>query len=260
MKGFLISIPQRYEDLALRNLKRLRERFKIDLPVEIWEAGQEISDQARAELRKIPNVSFRNVADTGESVGFWRGFQIKALMCQYTAFDEFILVDADATFVQNPLKIWKNRGYRATGSYYFRDRILWKYQNLKAGGEGFSSLEKYQNRVQWLKGLMPQKSPYFPRQWAYVYGEGVPTKPVLEAYMESGVVYLDRSRQQAVIDKVFELNKNHAETYRYVHGDKETFWIANCLTGTPFTMNPLPPYMNDKLTQLYHLRPFYFQK
>lgn len=53
MQGFVIPVPQKYEQIAIANIKNIRNKFKIDTPVEIWEAGSEISDVAREEFKKM---------------------------------------------------------------------------------------------------------------------------------------------------------------------------------------------------------------
>ena len=261
MKGFILSVPQKYEELALRNVLLLRHRFRLDHPIEIWEAGQDISDEVRAQFSRIPGLVFRNVEEVGEDPAFWKGFQIKALMCRFTRFDEFVLVDADATFVQNPKKIWNSRGYRKTGSYFFRDLTQWKFHDLsETTDEKFMSAEYVRGRIAWLKGLLPHRSPFFPKEWSFVYEQDLPTRPVLEAYMESGVVFLNKAFHHRTVQVLFDLNKNHAETYRWIWGDKETFWIACCIAEAPYTMNSQPPYMAKKLIQPYRWLPFYYQK
>lgn len=262
MKGFILSVPQKYETLALRNVLRLRNRFHLDHPIEIWEAGREISDAVRAQFAAVKGVEFRNVADVGEDPEAWRGFQIKALMCRHTRFEEFVLVDADATFLQSPAKIWNDEGYRQTGSFFFRDLTRWKFHDLREGPDAgkFHSAAFVRDRGAWLRGLVPQPPAFFPKEWEYLYRPDLPREPVLEAYMESGVVYFDRSRHARTIDFLLELNRNHAETYRHVWGDKETFWIACCQSGTPFTMNPQTPFVFRKLVQPYRGLPFYYQK
>ena len=63
MQGFVIPVPQKYEQIAIANIKSIRNKFKIDTPVEIWEAGSEISDAAREEFKKMENIIFRNVSE-----------------------------------------------------------------------------------------------------------------------------------------------------------------------------------------------------
>jgi hypothetical protein len=59
-------------------------------------------------------------------------------------------------------------------------------------------------------------------------------------YQESGVVYFNKSIHLDVVETIYQLNDNHKETYNYVYGDKETFWLACCINNKPFYMNPMP--------------------
>ena len=80
--------------------------------------------------------------------------------------------------------------------------------------------------------------------------------------MEAGAVYFDRRRHEDTIDVVYRLNRDHRETYCWVHGDKETWWIACCMVGKEFAFNTKPAIKiwRMKMTQLYEHRPFFVQK
>jgi len=260
MRGLAIGLPAKYENVTLENLARLSTRFGFREPVEIWEAGNEVSPDARHRLEGLGNVTIRNVAEISADVEDWKGFQIKGFICRHSKFDELILADADVIFFQSPETIWKDRGYRATGTYFFRDRAQWKFHDLRSSDDDkFQSEEFFEARRKWILDLMPEKSRFFPPEWDYIYGKGLPRRPVAEAYMEAGVVYLDRARCGAAIDNIFQLNRDHEVTYRHVWGDKETYWIACCKAGLPFTMNRRYPRMKRQLTQYYGMRPFYTQ-
>ncbi len=42
-RGFIIAVPQKYERICLENVLSIRFKYKIDLPIEIWQIGEEIS-------------------------------------------------------------------------------------------------------------------------------------------------------------------------------------------------------------------------
>ena len=73
----------------------------------------------------------------------------------------------------------------------------------------------------------------------------MPKDPVIETYVDSGVVAINRSKRSETIKKLFELNNNHPDTYKYVWGDKETFWISALMAGEPLTVNPKWAYEKD---------------
>ncbi|MGA2477750.1 MAG: hypothetical protein ABSG63_03245 [Spirochaetia bacterium] len=262
MKGIVLPVPAKYEALALRNIKRLREKFDRNVPVEIWEVGKEISAEIRGQMLPLGSITFRNVMDHTPTPSHWKGFQIKAFAAHYTGFEQMLLCDADLTFLRNPLPLFTHKAFRETGTYFFRDLAKWKYRRVsEMGTEEFSSYNFYRLRREWLLGLMPEPPAFFPREWRHLYKSDLPVKPVHEAYMESGAVFLDRLRHKDILETVFRLNENHEETYRCVMGDKETWWIACCICNKPFSMNPLPPLIVlRRLTQFYRCLPFYRQK
>jgi alpha 1,3-mannosyltransferase len=262
MKGIVLPVPAKYEELALRNIRRLRKKYSHDVPIEIWEIGNEISLDVRAQLLTLGPISFRNVMDHTPTPSHWKGFQIKAFAARYTAFEQMLLCDADLTFLRNPLHLFAHAAFRETGTYFFRDLAKWKYRRVnERGTDEFSSYNFYRRRRDWLLGLMPEPPTFFPREWRHLYSSGLPAKPVNEAYMESGAVFLDRRRHPDILETVYRLNENHEETYRCIMGDKETWWIACCMCNKAFSMNLLPPLIIlRRLTQFYHYLPFYRQK
>jgi len=85
---------------------------------------------------------------------------------------------------------------------------------------------------------MPERNQYFPEEWNYIYR--IPdTIQSMWYYQEAGVVYFNKSMHPDILETIYELNKNHKETYKYVYGDKETFWLAFCMNNKPFYMNPI---------------------
>lgn len=262
MQGFVIPVPQKYEQIAIANIKSIRNKFKIDTPVEIWEAGSEISDAAREDFKKMKNIIFRNVSEYTDDLKHWKGFQIKAFAAYYTSFDEFIVCDSDIQFFQNPLTMFNDVQYKETGCFFFRD-LKWYFYNLnkeKNPKDKFSSKEHYLDRCKWLRKILPEPGPYFPKEWLCMYEEKVPDSKILEAYMEAGVMYYNKEKMQKALKIAFDLNDNHEETYKYVWGDKETWWLACCINGQPFGMNKKVPVLHPPLTHYYKGKRYFMQK
>jgi len=270
-KGIVIAVPQKYERLCLSNILSIR-KFNCTLPVEIWEVGEEISPKTRTEFAKIENLTFKNVSDYCDNSSHWKGFQIKAFILYHTSFGEILLCDSDILFHQNPNLLFEDKNYIESGTYFFKDLEQWQFSRLNNTWEQFRQkifYKKFSNasfflkRKKWLTSLLPVKSRFFPAEWDYIYSDKIPSNPVKEALQESGVVLINRKMHRDCIQNIFDLNNNHKETYKYIWGDKETFWIGCVMADKAFYFNPTSGYMSDKtgkLTHDYNGKSFFSQK
>jgi hypothetical protein len=231
-RGIVIPALERYEELLVFNISFLRNNKKCQLPIEIWQIGQEISNDAKRllEYKKSEwNLTFKNVKDYTDDPEHWRGYQIKGFIMKYTEFDEVILCDCDGFFLQNPEFIFNNPEYIRTGTFFLKDYLRHKPKDN----------EEQMKREIWFQNMMPEPSPHLPEECYYLYN--LPTnKQQYWFYQESGLVFFNRKMHPNVVDTIYNLNNNHKETYQYVHGDKETFWIACLLNNVPFYMNKYP--------------------
>lgn len=263
MKGFIIACPRKYEALCLNNIFKIRYEYNINLPIEIWQIGQEISDNYLKFYQNIPNLHFKYVENFTDTPEHWRGFQIKAFILKYTSLTEPILCDADITFHSNPLVLYDDVGYKNTGTYFFRDLEKWKFYELREPSpDKFQSLKFYNLRKQFIHSVVGiNKSIYFPPEWNHIYVDSYPLIPVAEAYQESGVVVINKNINEDIVNNIYLLNYNHNITYQYVYGDKETFWIGCIMANKPYTINNTYGYMlNGKLTHNYNGAIFFSQK
>lgn len=270
-KGIVIAVPKKYEALCISNIQNIR-KLGCRLPIEIWEIGKEISDDARSVIAKFDNVTFRNVEDFCDNAAHWKGFQIKAFVFYHTRFSEVLLCDGDVIVHQNPELLFADAQYLAQGAYFFRDLEKWQFSKLtnrwtqfrqRFGGKKFKSATFFNKRKAWLLSLIPQQTELFPKEWAYIYQAQTPSNPVKEALMESGIVLMNKETHRKSVQNIYDLNNNHAETYQYIWGDKETFWIACVMANEPFYFNPTAGYMstqNKRLTHDYCGHPFFSQK
>jgi hypothetical protein len=231
------------------------------LPIEIWEIGQEVSEMMRQRMKAIDGLRFQDVNDYVANAKHWCGFQIKAFMLFYTKFEEVILLDADLRMFQSPEIIFRDENYLRTGAYFFRDLDKWKFSKLnnpiiqwkqKWFYNKFTSRAFYLARKKWLLNLLPIKSSDFPKEWDYLYEDDLPKRPVKEALQESGVVVINKRTHQKTVAEIFKLNDLHQETYQFVWGDKETFWIACLIANEPFYFNPTAGYRDLKTKRLSH--------
>ena len=265
-KGLIIPIMEKYEDILLENINNLYNKFNFTLPIELWQIGTEISLKATQKIEKLQlthKIYFKNVKDYTDDYFHWQGYQIKGFIFKHTAFDEIILCDCDVFFGVNPEIIFTDKNYIETGCFFFKD-YLHHYPKDE---------EEIQNRIKFIKKILPQPNIYFPKEWEYIYANNYNPKKHSWFYLESGVVYINKKLHQTVLDTIYDLNDNWKETYKYVLGDKETFWLAFVMHNKPFYINPLAGFNhqidttkekctsgNYILTHLYNNRYFFSQK
>ena len=232
VRGIVIPAMERYESLLIYNIDVLRKGLLCNLPIEIWQIGQEISDGALAVLTERQeewNLAFKDVRDYTDDPEHWRGYQIKAFVMKHTEFDEVVLCDCDSFFLQDPAMLFNDPNYIRTGTFFFKDYLRHTPK----------SREHERDRIKWFRSLMPTPSPHLPVECYYLYDLPV-TVQQYWFYQESGMVYLNKKQHPEVVNTIYRLNDDHKTTYQYVHGDKETFWIACLLCNTPFHMNRFP--------------------
>jgi hypothetical protein len=223
------------------------------LPIEIWEVGNELSPASKQKIGSITDkIIWRNVSEFTSDLAHWKGFQVKAFIVANSSFNEVIFFDSDGIFHQNPEGLFGDAGYQGTGFYLFRDLKRWVFEfnwydklMYKLGlrqpfkGNKFRNYAFYQARQTWLRRCLNQQKPAnFPIEWDYIWKDGIPSEPVIETYVDSGVVAINRSKHPETMKHLYQLNDKHPDTYKYVWGDKETFWIAALMAKEPFTVNP----------------------
>jgi len=240
-----IAVPlSEHQPLAPRafaeQLAALR-RLGCQLPVEVWEAGDELSAGSREMLSRLEGVRVRNLDDYLPNARNWRGFQIKGAIPRFTTFDELLLADADIVFASNPERFFETPEFRESGTYFFRDeQSNWRFFGKpKKECRTCHDVKYYRQRKGWLRVLLGVKMPVsVPPEWAYHWEEGEVVNATMEV-MDSGVVLLDRRRHSGLVRELFRLNddSHRNETYKHVYGDKETFWLAAVLAREPFALH-----------------------
>jgi alpha-N-acetylglucosamine transferase len=270
-KGIIIAVPRKYEAICLLNVQQMRD-MNCMLPIEIWEIGEEITKTTRESFTKIPFLYFKNVNDHCENSKHWKGFQVKAFVLNHTRFEEVLLCDADVVVHQNPCALFDDPNYLETGTYFFKDLDKWQFSKLtdrwtqfrqRLVYKKFTSSVFYLGRRSWLRSLLPNRSPFFPNEWDYIYSNEIPRNAVKEAMQESGVVVMNKVVHSNSIRNIYDLNSNHKHTYKFVWGDKETYWIGCLLAGQQFYFNPTPGYLapySGLLTHDYNGQIFFTQK
>jgi hypothetical protein len=254
MKGIVIACPKVYELICLENIILLRTTYNCNLPIEIWEIGNEITEITKNKMGLF-NVIFKNVNDYSSKPSHWKGFQVKAIALYNSCFDEAILCDADVTFYNNPEIIFSDVNYIRTGTYFFRDLDQWVFHNLTHDTQDkFRSIDFFTKRKMFIRNLIPNKTDKFPIEFAYIYENDMPKDPVKEALQESGVVYINKTIHTQTLDYILKLNDNHNETYKYLWGDKETFWLGCVMANKDYYFNETAGFNNyNHSTDTYNL-------
>lgn len=199
----------------------LRELLRCTLPIEVAYTGDEDlppADRNRLELR-FDDIRFLDVLkvfdDETLDLG-GGGWAIKAFAALGSSFEEVILVDADAVFIQQPESLLTQEAYVENGALLFHDRLLWK--------------DSYKARHEWWESQVDKPSATLNTSRAFTEGfseEG-----------DSGVVVLNKSRLDILTGLLHIAWQNSKEvrktTFKMGHGDKESWWFGLELTGSPY--------------------------
>ncbi|PNY28632.1 Uncharacterized protein TCAP_01452 [Tolypocladium capitatum] len=206
----------------------LREVLGCSLPIQIVYAGDaDLNKKQRdalASFDSTKNMEFLDVFtmfdDSTLSLqqGHWA---IKPFAALASPFEQVILVDADAVFLQRPEALLKHRAYYNTGAYLFHDRLLWRHE--------------FRERHDWWKDQIKEPSPAMnkSRVWTEDYAEEC----------DSGVVVLDKSRPQVFVGLLHTAWQNTLDvreevSYKITYGDKETWWLGLELAGSSYEFEP----------------------
>jgi hypothetical protein len=267
MSGIAIPAPSRYYDYFLKSIYNLRVNIGYMDPIEIWEIGDELTNEMRDRLALFPNIVFKNTTDYDDRIEHWRGFQAKAPVIKHSKLNDIIICDADVTLFQDPSVIQKSAAYIETGSFMFLD-FPYYYFDLPREKHGdqihiskFNSHTYYDKRRSFVKKICPDPPSFFPIEWKHLYDDSYPTSLAPEGLVEAGVFYVNREKHSDVIDTFYEFNCDWKESYECVHGDKEITWLSFMRHHKKVTFNNAHPVSYKGLIcQIYNNYPFYIQK
>lgn len=233
-RGIVVAASDRYMQYLLPSIAHLRENLHCALPIEVWHSGDELSCSSMNALEKF-HVKFRDIAKIlYADPAKYRGFQIKPWIIYLSSFDEVILMDADAFFYEDPSVLFTHHGYKKTGAFFFRDRGHWVYPK----NDSYQCCN-YEKRRSFIRSLIPSPSHYLPSDWNLFWTDKLPSEesPFLNHYIESGCIALRKRDHIAALRNIIQLNENAKNTYQYVYGDKETFWIGFEMAKEPYYVN-----------------------
>ncbi|GAA5858776.1 hypothetical protein JCM8547_004983 [Rhodosporidiobolus lusitaniae] len=226
-RGIIVPVGNDQFIYAVHLLATLKHVHRTSLPIHVVHAGgDDLVPEKRAALRSIhPDIQTVDILGwfDEEYVGIHGGgWAIKAFAMLASPFQETIIADADAVFVQNPEVMFEDPGYNRTGTLYFRDREIFP-------GEG--QVHEWWHAT--MKGRTPSEQMSQSRWW---------TDMASREEMESGVLVVDKRRTSVVYGLLFTAYLNtkvvrEEVTYKNTYGDKESFWMAFELVGLPYHMD-----------------------
>ncbi|RBR04169.1 uncharacterized protein FIESC28_11618 [Fusarium coffeatum] len=112
----------------------LRKVLGSRLPIEVVYAGEnDLPEKGRNRISGLDGaldiefVDILTVFDDATLKLKDGGWAIKAFAMLGSRFEEVILLDADAVFIQQPEKLFSQRAYKEKGTLLFHDRPLWQH-------------------------------------------------------------------------------------------------------------------------------------
>lgn len=224
-KGIVITTGKGTFRYAAHLIANLRDVLKSKLPIQIVYLGDSdlpleyrhslVQLGKNIETLDIQSVAGENILDQEKP-----GWSIKPFALLFSKFEQTILMDADAVFLQKPEVIFnKHKGYRRTGTLLFHDRLVGK--------------DNYGYRHDWLNHQMRHHKPSENRLKSIMLNNGYGHEA------ESGVVVLDKGRLGVLSALLHTCWQNSGQvrelhTYTHIHGDKETYWLGLELTEVPY--------------------------
>ncbi|KAK5219680.1 hypothetical protein LTR72_008064 [Exophiala xenobiotica] len=226
-RGLVITTGKQRFRYACHLITSLRHVLESKLPIQIAYSGEDDLPKAYREFitSLAPDVSTFDVTSVFDDRTLdlpHGGWAIKAFAILGSTFEQAILLDADAVFLQRPDAIFEEHPqYQETGTLLFHDRLLWQ--------------GAFKERHAWWEKQLENTTLSDTIKHSKVYVEGYAEEG------DSGVVAADKSRLDVFIGLLHIAWQNtrdvrEAYTYRQGHGDKESWWFGFELTGTPYSM------------------------
>lgn len=226
-KGLVITTGKKRFRYACHLILNLRRVLKSNLPIQVAYSGEDDLPKIYRDFitRIAPDVSTFDVTSVFDDRTLdlpHGGWAIKAFAVLGSTFEQAILLDADALFLQPPDVIFdQHPQYLERGVLLFHDRLLWQ--------------GAFKERHAWWEKELENTTLSDTIQQSKVYMDGYAEEG------DSGVVAVDKSRLDVFIGLLHiawqsTRDVREAYTYRQGHGDKESWWFGFELTGTPYSM------------------------
>ncbi|KAL7750847.1 hypothetical protein RI367_003806 [Sorochytrium milnesiophthora] len=221
--GIVYTVAKKHVIHAYTSIRGLRH-LGSHLPIAIMYGGEsDLPPAYRQVFEGLGNITFIDMVPLLHwDIAEIKGYAYKPFAMLYAPFEQVILADADACFLQAPEGLFEDEGYRKSGTLFFFDRTTqWKH-NTDA------------NMPRWVRSLVPELSATAQSMRAF---RGIGAQE-----QESAVVVVNKKGDGlSAMLLACALNAEPIRgqvTYRQVWGDKETFWIAFEVLGLPYTFMP----------------------
>lgn len=194
---------------AVHLIATLKNVHLTKLPITVvYAGGDDLTSDRRAALRSIsPDVETVDILNffDEDHVGLQGGgWAIKIFAILASQYQEVIICDADAVFLQDPVVLFSDPGYNRTGTLFFRDREIFP-------GDG--NVHDWWNGI--MKGRMPSEqvsrlaeTPSSSASTNFFASEQMQTSrwwtdQASREEMESGVVVFNKKRREVALGLVF---------------------------------------------------------
>ncbi|KAG0205529.1 hypothetical protein BGX28_002828 [Mortierella sp. GBA30] len=209
-RGIVMCVGDKHAVYARTTVRVLRELLQSKLPIEIYYAGdQDLSLENRKWFQQFEDLSVIDITTKlDQDLLQISGPTIKPFAMLVSPFEEVILMDSDAYFLQDPAILFEDGGYKEVGTVFFYDRTV----PSKAAGV---------NKKSWLYNYLPSVSNH-PSKTRWFRSKG-------DQDQDSGVVVLDKRIHFLGLLAVCKMNdvlERKQATYRATWGQKESFWIG----------------------------------
>ena len=225
-KGIVIPTGRKTFRYACHLIGNLRDTLGSKLPIEIVYAGDpdlpsEYRDFITRLSSDITTVDITQVFDDTTLDLQHGGWAIKTFAALASRYEQVLLLDADAVFLQAPEAILDHHnGYRTTGTLLFHDRLLWQ--------------GAFKERHEWWGKQLEHQTPSQALSKSLVYNEGYAEE------CDAGLVVLDKSRVHVLLGILHACWQNtklvrEEWTYKMGYGDKESWWFGLELSGAEYS-------------------------
>ncbi|KAJ3395322.1 hypothetical protein HDU84_000089 [Entophlyctis sp. JEL0112] len=222
--GIVITCGNNYFYVTQHLILSLRTVFNISLPVQVYYGGAIDLSPGRIEVLKamdnVEVIDLHTAAFPSETT-IASGWSMKAWALLATRFETVLFMDADITFLRNPLEILKSSLFNTNRHVFHHDRKLWHMGSYPG--------------IQLIKDMNPHLSNYG-KQRLFVQSDRIRGTT---NEMESGFIPMDKGNT-GVFFSLLLATKMNAKVerdevlYKKVHGDKESFWFASETLRVPY--------------------------